>query len=79
MARNRRHSLRLIQQDSYDDASKIDGLPFTGKNVGVAIGNVLAQVNSLARVMESLLPDDENPEEIELTPVRSSDGGGTGG
>lgn len=59
MAKNRAHALKLIMDDAQKDASSLDGMPFTGATVAPAFGNLLAMVHSLARIVETLLPEDE--------------------
>ena len=57
---DRRKTVKMIRDDALADAKAIDGLEFTGKNVGDAIGKVLAMVHALAAVLDEVLDEMEN-------------------
>lgn len=55
----RREVLRLIAEDAETDAKRLDGQPFNGLMVGSQFGNVFASIKSLAKIMETLLPEEK--------------------
>lgn len=59
MPKTRREVLRMIAADAEADARDFDGKPFTGKNVAEYFGYHGAAIASLAKILETLLPEDE--------------------
>lgn len=55
----RREVLRLIAEDAASDAGRLDGREFNGVTVGSQFGAVLASIQSLAKIVESLLPEEK--------------------
>ena len=49
--------LHTLRADIVDDVARRDGLPLTGQNVAVALGEICAQVDALARVLIAILED----------------------
>lgn len=50
---------RLIQDDMEADTNRREGLPLTGENVAVALGEVCATLSGLASVVEMLVAEVE--------------------
>lgn len=48
---------RLIADDMKNDTEKMEGQPFTGKNVAVAFGNQAAAIAALANILTSILTE----------------------
>lgn len=44
--------MAMIQQDTEAEAMALDGQPFDGKTVAVQFGNLLAEVNSIAKAVQ---------------------------
>lgn len=54
-----RSVLKDIASDMESDAKNLDGKSFDGKNVGENFGYIMAAINSLAKIIEELLPEEE--------------------
>lgn len=67
-----RRSLALVAGDAFDDANKLDGMPFDGLSVGANFGNVYASIASIAEALAEVVGDlpAEVPEDERLAPVR---------
>ena len=50
--------LSTLRADIVDDVARRDGQPFTGENVAVALGEICAQVDALAKVLIAILEDE---------------------
>ena len=61
MGKNRKQVLKEIASDMEADAKNFDGKPFNGKTVATYFGNQGAAISALAKIIETLLPD-ENKE-----------------
>lgn len=53
--KNELRVLGLIREDCKREASELDGLALNGKNVGTMFGNVLAAIDGLAGILESVI------------------------
>lgn len=51
--------LQMIQTDVEADTRRREGMPFTGRNVGQALGEIAAQVGAIAKAVEMLLREHE--------------------
>lgn len=51
---------RQIAIDAEQDAIKLDGRPFNGKEVAESMGEILAQVHALSNIVVSMLEEQEN-------------------
>lgn len=59
---NTRDVLREIAKDMADDATRFDGQPFNGRTVAEYFGNQGAAIAALARIVETLLQENEENE-----------------
>lgn len=50
--------LKTLRADIRSDVQRRDGLPVNGANVGVALGEMCAQIDALANVLIMLLGDE---------------------
>ena len=46
---------QMIRSDMERDVNKMEGQPFTGRNVAVQFGRQAAAISALARIVEELL------------------------
>jgi hypothetical protein len=61
MEDRRRLVLREIAMDAERDVHRFEGQPFTGKTVAEYMGCQAAAIQALAEIVESLLPDGDEP------------------
>lgn len=54
-----REVAQTISADCAADTAKREGMEFTGRNVGQALGELAAQVDALARMVDTLLAEQD--------------------
>jgi hypothetical protein len=55
----RRQVVKEIINDLEDDAAALDRTPFTNRGVAATFGTLMATVQALAKVVDSMLDDDD--------------------
>lgn len=51
--------LQMIQKDIEKDIKEFEGAPFTGRNVSELFGRQAAAIEALARILESIIEEEE--------------------
>lgn len=59
MTDNRRAILKMIVDDMAADTERREGLPFDGRTVAAALGEISATIAGLAEIVATLLPTEE--------------------
>lgn len=47
--------MRMVSEDCVTDSTRRDGEPFTGNNVGAALGEIAAQIKAIADTVKAML------------------------
>lgn len=57
---NARRICREIAADMERDVEEFNGKPFNGRTVGELQGNLAAAIGALAKIVETLMPEDDD-------------------